>query len=199
MTNIGLLAGSLGAESTNAVALAVAGTKLENRGVNVVAISGLEHVPPFVPELVDDPPQPVASLRRQLDALDGLIIAAPEYAAGLAGVTKNALDWLVGASTLYRRLVAVMSVGTTGGPQAIEQMVRTLSWQGALVVATLGIEAPRTKMTAGEITDQAVIGEITALTDSLLGAISGSSTDRRSALLAVVSRYDIDIARFGEI
>lgn len=49
-------------------------------------------LPSFEPALADDAPATVASFQGQLGAVDGLVIAAPEYAAGLAGSTKNALD-----------------------------------------------------------------------------------------------------------
>ena len=199
MTRVGLLAGSLGAASSNASALAVVGRELAAAGATAVVVNGLETIPPFSPELVDDPPASVAAFRKQLAALDGLMIAAPEYAAGLAGVMKNALDWLVGDATLYHRPVAVMSVGTTGGPYAIEQLVRTLSWQGALVVATLGIAAPQTKMADGQLTDRATIEEIERLTATLLQSLHGDADQLRRSLQSVIGRYGIDIARFGDI
>lgn len=199
MTRIGLLAGSLGPESSNAIALAVATVHLAEAGAETIAVTGLETIPPFSPELVDDPPATVATFRRQLSEVDGLVIAAPEYAAGLAGATKNALDWLVGASTLYHRVVAVMSVGTTGGPHAIEQLVRTLSWQGALVVTTLGIDAPRTKITDGVLTDVETVEQIKSLVATFLHSVNGDGGDRRRALESVLGCYDIDIARFGDI
>ncbi|MGH7551381.1 MAG: NADPH-dependent FMN reductase [Gemmatimonadota bacterium] len=38
-------------------------------------------------------PQPVAEFKREIAAADGLLIATPEYNHGMAGVTKNAIDW----------------------------------------------------------------------------------------------------------
>jgi len=39
-------------------------------------------------------PQAVESLRARIKGADGMIIATPEYNAGMPGVLKNALDWL---------------------------------------------------------------------------------------------------------
>ncbi|TVS09820.1 MAG: NAD(P)H-dependent oxidoreductase [Wenzhouxiangella sp.] len=39
-------------------------------------------------------PDAVESLRARIKGADGLIIATPEYNAGMPGVLKNALDWL---------------------------------------------------------------------------------------------------------
>lgn len=162
-------------------------------------IDGLAEVPGFVPSRTDDAPDSVVGLREQLAAADALVIAAPEYAAGVAGSVKNALDWLVGAATLYRKVIGVMSVGTTGGVKAIEQLVWTLTWQGAYVVATLGIDAPRTRMAAdGEHYDEPTSAMIGAFTSEMIRAGTGTSDDRRRAVTKIVSRYGIDPARFGE-
>ena len=39
-------------------------------------------------------PAAVTALRERIKATDGLILIMPEYNAGMAGVFKNALDWL---------------------------------------------------------------------------------------------------------
>ncbi len=136
--------------SANQAALTVAAEWIGTSGVaEPMTTDRSGRDPDVLPELVDDPPPPVAEMRLMVEGADGVMIAAPEYAGGLAGSTKNALDWLVGSASIYHRPIAVLSAGTSGGVFAIEQLVRTLSWQGALVVATLGISAPRTKTNAG--------------------------------------------------
>lgn len=196
---LGLLLGSLNEGSTNEMALGVVADRAQGTGVTAAMLDGLAEIPPLIPSQTDDAPDPVVGFRNQLAAVDAVVIAAPEYAAGLAGAVKNALDWLVGASTLYQKVVGVMSAGTTGGAHAIEQLVWTLSWQGAYVVATLGVAAPRTRMTAdGTAYDQPTSLEIADFTDSVTGAVAGSPDDRRLAVTDVVGRYGIDPQRFGE-
>lgn len=61
-------------------------------------------------------PEPVRELKRAIGAADGLLIATPEYNYGVAGVTKNAVDWLsrpAGESVLNGLPVGVM--GATPG------------------------------------------------------------------------------------
>jgi NAD(P)H-dependent FMN reductase len=196
---LGLLCGSLGPASANAAALMAVADRAREAGVEVVEIDGLEVLPPFSPALVDDPPPAVAAFRARIDAVDPLIVAAPEYAAGVAGWTKNGLDHLVGSGNLYHKLVGVISAGTTGGRHAIEQLVRTVSWQGGLPVATLGIPAPRTRMTGDRITDQATLAELHRFTDRVVAARRGTAEERREAVVALVTPFGIDPARFGEI
>ncbi len=200
MMELGLWCGSLNEGSSNRAALDVVARSATRLGVSVSDLGSIAEVPAFVPTQVDEPPPIVAQLRARLEAVDAVIIAAPEYAAGVAGSTKNALDWLVGASTLYRKPVGVLSVGTTGGAFAIEHLVRTISWQGGLVLTTLGIAAPKTKVDGdGRFDDEVTLGELDRFTETLVGACQGTPADRLDRLTAVVSRYDIDPARFGQI
>ena len=200
---IALWCGSLGPGSANAAALAVARDALAGHGVaagDVVTIGGLDAIPPFRPDRVDDAPSAVVAFRAALESVDGLLIAAPEYAGGLAGIAKNALDWLVGSSSLYHRPVGVLSAGTTGGAYAVEQLVRTISWQGGLVVATLGIDAPRTKQDAtGAITDVATIAAIGEWAQSVVTAVREPGAARLARVAAVVVPFGIDPGRFGDL
>jgi len=40
------------------------------------------------------------AFRRRLDCADAVLISSLEYAHGVAGVLKNALDWVVGSGEL---------------------------------------------------------------------------------------------------
>lgn len=199
LVRVGLFCGSLGARSANAEILRVAAAHLEPAG-HVVQQIDFVSLPPFDPQLVDDAPSHVEDFRNQLRECDIVLIAAPEYAAGLAGSTKNALDWLVGDSTIYRKVVGVASASTTGGTHAIEQLVRTISWQGGWAVAMLGIAAPRTKSDEyGEINDAATVASIEQWVETVVSAFEGTAALRLSCLTAVVSQFGIDPARFGDI
>lgn len=69
--------------------------------------------PPFNPDddLEDGPvPDPVGKLRALVGASDAIVIVAPEYAHGLPGTFKNALDWLVASETFAGERVALINV-----------------------------------------------------------------------------------------
>jgi chromate reductase len=197
---IGTWSGSLGAGSANAAALTAAIDTLALRGVDAIAIEGLADIPPFRADLVDDAPDPVRTFRAAVESVDGLLVAAPEYAGGVAGVVKNALDWLVGSGSLYHRVAGVSSAGTTGGTFAIEQLVRTISWQGGLVVATLAIASPRTKQDAtGAFTDSATLSAIDGWAGAVVDAVDESPAERLARVTPIVTPLGIDVARFGDV
>ena len=68
---------------------------------------GLGDLPHFTPD--DDGGAPVVSLRDAVTRADALLVATPEYAGGMPGSLKNALDWLVGTGELYDKPVVVVS------------------------------------------------------------------------------------------
>ena len=54
-------------------------------------------------------PVTVTNFRSELRWSEGVIISSPEYAHGVPGVLKNALDWLVASGELYEKPVALFS------------------------------------------------------------------------------------------
>lgn len=83
---------------------------LAPEGVEVVAYDGLGGLPHFNPDLDLDPlPPPVQALRAAIGACDGVLICSPEYARGVAGSLKNALDWLVSGFKFPDKPVAVIN------------------------------------------------------------------------------------------
>jgi NAD(P)H-dependent FMN reductase len=116
-----------------------------------------------------------------------VVIAAPEYAGAVAGAVKNALDWVVGAGHFYGKPVVVLSAGTTGGANARRDLVRTLSWQGAHVVAELGIAAPLAKSdTDGRFTDPETVAQLIGLAE-LAAAAALLPGDERIRLVGEIT------------
>ena len=69
-------------------------------------------MPPFNPDddVEDRPkPEPVETLRALVGASDAIVIAAPEYAHGVPGALKNALDWLVASETFAGKPVVLIN------------------------------------------------------------------------------------------
>ena len=105
------ISGSLRRASTNTAALEAL-ARLAPEGVKVLVYRELADLPPFNPDddVEDRPkPEPVETLRALVGASDALVIAAPEYAHGLPGALKNALDWLVASETFAGKPVALVN------------------------------------------------------------------------------------------
>src|SRR3954462_7692782 len=108
------IAGSIRHTSSTA-ALVRAAARLAPPGVRVEIYDGLATLPQFSPDLDVEPlPPPVAALRAAVGASDGLILATPEYAHGMPGALKNALDWLV-SGTEPIGLPGVLGSASPGG------------------------------------------------------------------------------------
>ena len=86
--------------------------KARARGRQDARLPRSRTLPPFNPDddIEDRPkPEPVATLRALVGGSDALVIAAPEYAHGLPGALKNALDWLVASETFAGKPTALIN------------------------------------------------------------------------------------------
>jgi Predicted flavoprotein len=172
--------------SANRAALDVVHAAAVAAGATLDVYDALERVPPLNPDAADDPGDVVTDWRGRIAQADVVVIASPEYAGSLAGVVKNALDWIVGSGELYSKPVGLISAGTSGGHHARQALVQTLTWQGAHVVASVGIDAPRTKSDGdGTFTDPATIVELEAFA-SLMLAVARPGGDTRLALVCTI-------------
>src|SRR4029079_19343411 len=90
------ISGSLRAASLNTEELRAAG-RLAPAGVTIELFDGIGGLSVFNFDLdVERLPQAVTGFRAAIGAADGLLISSPEYARGVSGVMKNALEWLAG-------------------------------------------------------------------------------------------------------
>jgi NAD(P)H-dependent FMN reductase len=103
------ISGSLRAASSNGAVLKAA-AMLAPPDMHLVPYGGLACLPHFNPDHDIDPaPGPVLTLRREIGLADGLLIASPEYAHGVPGSLKNALDWLVSSLEFPDKPVALIN------------------------------------------------------------------------------------------
>lgn len=136
------LCGSLRLASRNRRALAIAQT-LCPPDSRLTLWEGLGVLPPFSPDLdtAGQPlPEPVRAFHEEVDAADALLIACPEYAHGIPGAFKNALDWLVGSPRFPGKPVALLNVA----PRAVHaqaQLREVLATMSADIVAAASATA----------------------------------------------------------
>ena len=78
-------------------------------GVEVTLYDGLADLPAFNPDFEGAEPSSVLAFRGQLKSADGVFISSPEYAHGVPGSLKNALDWIVGSGELVDKPVAILN------------------------------------------------------------------------------------------
>ena len=107
------LSGSLRRSSLNTAALRAAAGAAARSGVTVEVSDAVRRLPHFDPDIEPNPPEPALRFRASCSASAGVLLAVPEYAHGIPGALKNALDWTVGDGSLYRKPVAVLSVAPT--------------------------------------------------------------------------------------
>src|SRR5262245_32352518 len=135
------ISGSLRRASSNR-ALVEAMAQLDVDSVDLVVYTRLEEIPPFNPDLDDmDPPAPVARFRAALQACDGVLISSPEYAHGVSGVMKNALDWVVGSGELVDKPVALINAAPRA-TRAHAALMETLAVMSAQIVPGASITVP---------------------------------------------------------
>ena len=138
------ISGSLQARSANRALLEVARDD-EPAGVELVIFDGLEALPHFNPDLDgDDPPAAITAFRALVADADGVLIATPEYAHGVPGALKDALDWLVGTGEIYEKPVVIVNAAAIDdrGAMARGELERTLRAQGADVLASETVLVP---------------------------------------------------------
>ncbi|MEO8024319.1 NADPH-dependent FMN reductase [Polaromonas sp.] len=122
------ISGSLRAASINSALLRTA-ARLAPPEIEVTFCSVVGVLPLFNPDLEIDMPPGVAQLRAEVAAADALLIASPEYAHGVTGTIKNALDWLVSFEAFVNKPVAVLNASPRAhhADSALRETLKTMS------------------------------------------------------------------------
>jgi NAD(P)H-dependent FMN reductase len=169
------ICGSLRATSSN-TAIIRAAARLAPPGTEVVPFERLAALPHFSPDLDIEPlPEPVADLRAQIAGADALLITSPEYAHGMPGSLKNALDWLVSAVEALDKTVVLLSASPGGAAHAHAQLAEVLRTMNLRLVDAGAHVFTRARLDArGEVSDPALLATIAGALADLAAAVVAS-------------------------
>lgn len=170
------VSGSLRKVSSN-TRLLQAAAALAPEGMEIQLFEGIGELPHFNPDLDgEEPPASVVEWRTALQEADGVILCTPEYANGVPGVLKNALDWIVSSGEFLDKPTAVISASplVTGGKVAHASLLLTLQMMTTKLIegGQLSIPLIYKKLNEqGEFTDEAAKKEITSLLEAMAKAV----------------------------
>lgn len=105
------ISGSLRRGSSNTMLLRAARSLAPN-GMTVRIYEGIADLPYFTPDLEGNEPYSVLAFRKAVQSADGLLFSTPEYAHGIPGVLKNALDWLVASGETSDKPFALLNASS---------------------------------------------------------------------------------------
>lgn len=118
----------------------------------------------------DSAPESVKEFRKQIADANGVLVCSPEYAFGISGVLKNALDWTVSSSEFLDKPVAIITAAVNGEKAhaalllVFEALSAKVTEEGTLIIpfirAKLNLE--------GEITDQATSHSVSSVINALI-------------------------------
>lgn len=166
------ISGSLRKVSSN-TALLQAAIALSPKNVEMKLYGGLGDLPHFNPDLEPTEPPSVTDLRKQLGGSDGLVISSPEYAHGIPGVLKNALDWLVSGEEFVGKPIALFNASPRAihAQASLTEIVTTMAGQivpeASITISLLG----KNLDADGIVANPEISGELQAAIISFANAI----------------------------
>ena len=176
MNNTGIyilgISGSLRSRSSNTLLLHALSSLLPEPAYLEV-YDKLDELPHFNPDIDSEAAlAAVRNLRQKLAAADAVVFSTPEYAFGVPGVLKNALDWVVSSGELNEKPVAAISASPLhgGGDKALHSLLLTLTALGTDKEgdASQSIPAIYKKINdAGELTDLQTAGKLASMMQAL--------------------------------
>lgn len=152
---------------------------LYNDTFELEIFNGLTGIPHFNPDLDNDtPPEAVTAFRKMIKDADGVLICTPEYAMGVPGSLKNALDWTV-SSTIFSHkptaLITASSVGQKGHAALMETLL--VIECGIPETSRLVIPFVKTKIKDNTITDAITLAQVKKLIHSLINTVKMRKDD----------------------
>jgi NAD(P)H-dependent FMN reductase len=139
-----------------------------------IFFDGLAALPHFNPD--DDKESSagtVVSFRKMIRNADGVLICTPEYAMGVPGSLKNALDWTVSSSDFSQKPVALITASTSG-EKAHASLIGTLNVIEAITNEDTRLLIPFAKSKVSytnTITDEQTLLDVTRIMNNFLNAL----------------------------
>jgi NAD(P)H-dependent FMN reductase len=192
------ISGSLRAASSNSTLLRAL-PRVAPPGCEFTFREPLDALPYFNPDLEEAGlPAPVARWRGEIQDHSALVICSPEYAHGVPGVLKNALDWLVGGTEITGKPIAVIQ---TSLPSTVAHasLVEILTVMGGRVVpeASVGVVLRGRRLDeSGIAADPALSPLLASAMDSLVKATipaAGGAAEKGNAAMHAKGPFDVKV------
>ncbi len=140
---------------------------------------GIAKLPQFNPD-EDNPAtdENVLHFRELIDEADGIILCTPEYAHGVPGTLKNAIDWTVSSSGFYGKPTALITASTDGS-FGHRSMMDVLQAIGALHIGKhqMLISFVKTKVSVdGHVTDEETMTGLKKMVSDFIGTMESIQT-----------------------
>jgi len=160
------ISGSLRRSSSNTTLLRAAAL-LAPEGVDIILYEGLGDLPAFNPDIEETDLPAVRDFQARLKSASAVLISSPEYAHGVPGSLKNALDWVVGSGELVDKPVALLNASPYS-KFAVVSLNETLTVMSAKLIS----DASVTLSLAGKKLDESGIAEHPEIAPQLKSALA---------------------------
>lgn len=123
-------------------------------------------------------PENVKEFRHLLNNADGVIICTPEYAHGVPGALKNAIDWTVSSGEFSHKPTALITASTDGrfGHAALLETLRVIEAKN-IDQLQMVIQFIKTKVSEdGKITDKQTLQDVMQLAEKFVATINEKET-----------------------
>lgn len=163
------VSGSLRVGSVNGQVLKTV-NELSSNDVAITLFEGIGALPHFNPDHEANPPASVLEWRAALQDAHAVIICSPEYAHGVPGVLKNALDWVVGTGEFMDKPVALINASPSSQfvlPQLTETLTVMMGNVHAVTLSMIGKKRDGLSLRL----DDTVSSELRAALATLMSAV----------------------------
>jgi NAD(P)H-dependent FMN reductase len=167
--NIFVIPGSLRSNSSSNLILKAV-VSMAPPDVAFEIFDGVGALPHFNDEA--NAPDNVVSFRKKIKEADAVLICTPEYAFGVPGSLKNALDWTVGSGEFIDKPVGLITASSQGekGHAALLLILTAISAR-VIPGATVLISFVRAKIdSSGMVSDRIVVEDLRKVMTSLVAA-----------------------------
>ena len=173
MKKILAISGSTRKDSTNRYLIKAIAEIMKERFI-IVPYEKISQIPHFNPDRIDDGGCEVNDFRKLIRQSDAILICTPEYAHGVPGSLKNAIDWTVGTSDFSGKIVMLITASSDGkfGHFSLLETLRVIE---AIVPPDIQLQIPFAKTRIhqdGIITDSQTMADVKVALNKLYNMLS---------------------------
>ena len=154
--------------------------ELSSASLDITVFDRIGNLPQFNPDYDGDiVTKEVSNFRQQLNNAEGVIICTPEYAHGVPGTLKNAIDWTISSSSFPQKPTMLITA-STGGHYGHKALMETLKAIEAKNIDNLQLVIPfvKTKLNMdNKIIDDKTLVDVKKLIADFIETLNNRQAD----------------------